>query len=56
MEPGDTEEIWLAIIWSRGNDRLDSVQELKRDSDRIQAIFDSGFDVPDLQAPQQRPC
>jgi hypothetical protein len=55
MDFGDTEDIWLAIIWSQGNDRLDSVQELKRNSDRIQAIFDSGFDLPELLAPQTAP-
>ena len=40
MEPGDEQEIVLGIIWSRGEDRLDSVYKLKREDAVIQSAID----------------
>ena len=40
MNPGDVQEITLAIVWSRDNDRFQSVQLLKTDDDIIQSAFD----------------
>lgn len=31
MQPGDSEEVVFAIVWSRGKDNLDSVRQLKTD-------------------------
>lgn len=44
MEPGDVEEIVLAIVWSRGDSNLDSVRKLREDMAYIQSI------TPDLMA------
>ncbi|WP_456426635.1 T9SS type A sorting domain-containing protein [Rhodocaloribacter sp.] len=30
MNPGDTQDLVLAIVWARGNDHLDSVHELRK--------------------------
>ena len=35
MQPGDVEEIIYAIVWSRGEDRLDSVRLLKSTDARL---------------------
>lgn len=40
MEPGDTEDIYLGILWSQGRDRLDSVYKLKFDDALVQSVFD----------------
>ena len=39
MEPGETEEIVIGILWSPGHDRHDSIAKLKRDTELVQEIF-----------------
>lgn len=43
MQPGETEEVWLAVAWSRGADHLDSVRELREDVAYLHAIADRLF-------------
>jgi hypothetical protein len=48
MEPeGEYRQFTVAIITSFGADNFDSVQQLKRDSEGIQAFFDSGLALAD---------
>ncbi|MEX0746837.1 MAG: T9SS type A sorting domain-containing protein, partial [Rhodothermales bacterium] len=56
MEPGDEEEIVVAIVWSRGADYLDSVRRLREDAAFVREAYASGsidsFPVPHhLRAP-----
>jgi hypothetical protein len=54
MEPGQEEEIVLAIVWSRGNDHLDSIRQLRTDMKIVQQVYPS-IAVPDstfLQGPK----
>ncbi len=55
MAPGDTVDIWLAIVWSRGRDRLDSVQRLKEDAAYVQTFFDEGMTAPPPPPPNVMP-
>ena len=41
MNPGEAQEIVLAIIVGQGSDRLASITDLKNKSDQIQALFDT---------------
>lgn len=45
MEPGDTEEIVLGWVWSRGSDHLDSVRKLREDDLLAQQLFDIDFAI-----------
>ncbi|MDX1429880.1 MAG: T9SS type A sorting domain-containing protein, partial [Rhodothermales bacterium] len=42
LEPGQSEDIYVAVLWARGSDRLSSVALLKSNADQIQAMFDGG--------------
>ncbi len=55
MQTGDTVDIWLAIVWSRGSDRLDSVRRLKEDAAFVQTFFDDGMTAPAPPPPNTRP-
>jgi hypothetical protein len=39
MEPGEEEEIVLAIVWSRGADYLDSIRKLRSDMKVVQTVY-----------------
>ncbi len=45
LSPGQSESLSLAVIWARGSDHLDSVEELKASSRFVQAFYDNGFAV-----------
>ena len=45
MQPGDVQEIVIAIAWARGSDNLDSVTRLREASVALQNAFDTGFDI-----------
>ncbi|MEX1054760.1 MAG: T9SS type A sorting domain-containing protein, partial [Rhodothermales bacterium] len=49
MEPGESEDIYLGILWARGRDRLDSVRKLKAEDAVIQSIFEELIE-PNLPA------
>ncbi len=53
MEPGETEDIYLGIVWARGRDRLDSVYRLKSDDALVQSVFEELIrpDLPDEPPP-----
>ncbi len=55
MQPDETVDIWLAIVWSRGTDRLDSVRRLKEESDVVQRFFDDGMTARQLPPPNTVP-
>ncbi len=55
MNPGDIQDIWLAIVWSRGSDRLDSVRRLKEDAALVQTFFDEGMTAPQQPPPSASP-
>jgi hypothetical protein len=40
MTPGETQDVTLAIAWSRGEDHLDSITRLRRDMAHLQENFD----------------
>lgn len=42
LPPGATEEIVFAIVWARGDDRLDSITELRAADRVVQDFWDSG--------------
>lgn len=46
MNPGDTQEVIAAIIVGQGNDRLESVANLKSNAEDMQFIYDIDFNVP----------
>lgn len=41
MQPGDAKELTFAIVWSRGEDHLDSVRQLKADVRSLRSRADS---------------
>ncbi len=43
LEPGKKQEVVFAIVWAQGKDNFDSVQELKKADDVVQAAFDAGL-------------
>ncbi len=43
MNPGEVQQIVFGIIWARGRDNFDSVQELKRADDAVQGAYDIQF-------------
>ncbi|MEO0858406.1 MAG: T9SS type A sorting domain-containing protein [Bacteroidota bacterium] len=60
LAPGDAYQFDVALLFAQGTDRLDSVAELRRASDRIQAAYDAGLlfgggsPVSAEEAPQDR--
>ncbi|MEZ4698121.1 MAG: hypothetical protein R2832_17015 [Rhodothermales bacterium] len=46
MNPGDTKEVVVAVIWARGANNLDSVTEIKKASVAVQRAFDADFEQP----------
>ncbi|MBD3161374.1 MAG: hypothetical protein GF346_04140, partial [Candidatus Eisenbacteria bacterium] len=46
MEPGDEQQVVVAIILAQGSDRQASVELLKVYDDQAQAVFDANFDLP----------
>lgn len=46
LDPGETKDIVFAILWARGEDRLDSLRELKKAVPRVRQAWGAGFDVP----------
>ncbi len=40
MEPGETEEVVIAIVWARGSNHLDSITELRKAMRHVQDIRD----------------
>ncbi len=40
MQPGETEEFIVAVVWARGTDRLDSVRELKKATAKLRDLAD----------------
>ncbi len=50
MQPGETEEVTLAIVWSQSFDRLSSVLQLKRDVAEIRGL-DPGERPPSPDVP-----
>ncbi len=41
LEPGKTEEIAFAVIWSQGEDHLDSIWQLKEDADVMRVAYEA---------------
>ena len=54
MQPGDEQEVLFAIVWSRGDDHLDSVRRLKQDVARLRAVAEDLL-VPTLPEPETVP-
>jgi hypothetical protein len=54
MEPGQEEEIVLAIVWSRGDDHLDSIRQLRTDMKIVQNVYPS-ISMPDSTLTQRPP-
>ena len=54
MQPGDEQEVILAVVWARGADHLDSVTELRKSDRFAQRMADLNFEgiLPDIDAPQ----
>ncbi len=46
MEPGDQQEVVVALIVAQGSDRLSSLTLLKAYDDQAQKVFDANFDLP----------
>ena len=46
MAPGDTQEIYIAIVLAQGANRLASISVLEFSDDEVQTIFDGGFSNP----------
>src|SRR5690606_37235116 len=42
LDTGKAKDFWLALIFGRGEDHLDSITELRAASDRVQAAYDDG--------------
>lgn len=55
LEPGETEDIYLGIVWSVGRDRLDSVYKLKSEDALIQSVFDELIEPYQRKAPPAPP-
>ena len=41
MEPGERESVVVAIVWARGEDRLDSVTHLRAATSGVQSVYNS---------------
>ena len=54
MEPGEEEEIVLAIVWSRGDDHLDSIRQLRTDMKIVQNVYPS-ISIPDSTLTERSP-
>ena len=54
MEPGEKEEIVLAIVWSRGDDHLDSIRQLRTDMKVVQKAYPS-ISIPDSTLTEREP-
>ncbi len=46
IDPGDQQEIVFGVVWSRGDNNLDSVARLKADDVLAQQVFDIDFALP----------
>ncbi len=46
MQPGDEQDVTLAIVWSQAQNRLLSVDQLKEDVDAVQAFFEGTTYTP----------
>lgn len=46
MEPGDSQEVYTAIIIGRSTDRIASIEDMKNKDDLAQVVFDLNFDIP----------
>jgi hypothetical protein len=46
MATGDTQEVVIAVMVGQGTDHLSSVTALRTVSEKVQAVFDLGFDIP----------
>ena len=46
MAPGDTQEVVIAVMVGQGSDHLGSVTALRGVSEKVQAVFDLGYDIP----------
>ena len=46
MLPGDSQEVYTAIIIGRSTDRIASIQDMKTKDDLAQVVFDLNFDIP----------
>ncbi|WP_457652572.1 T9SS type A sorting domain-containing protein [Rhodocaloribacter sp.] len=57
MDPGDTQDLVVAIVWARGNDHLDSVTELRKAARfAVAALPDlMQFDVLPPELPEKNP-
>ncbi len=51
MQPGEEQEIVIAIVWGRGEDNLSSITVLREASVEVQNTYESGFEValPDVE-------
>ncbi len=47
MQPGEAQEIVVAVVWARGDDHLDSVRQLKSGTARLHEVADEIL-VPDV--------
>lgn len=45
MEPGDTQTITFAIVWSQGADHLDSVRQLRKDAGYVRQVSDALYSL-----------
>ena len=54
LEPTEMQQVTLAVVWARGKNNFDSVQELKKANDVVQALHDANYavaappDAPDV--------
>lgn len=56
LEPGQEETVTLALVWARGSDHLDSVEELKRSARYVRTAYELGvFDPAPLGPPTPTP-
>jgi len=46
MAPGDTQDVYCALIVGQGTDRLSSITDLKQSDAEAQEVFDLNFDIP----------
>ncbi len=55
LEPGQEEAVTLALVWARGADHLDSVEELKRAARYVRTAYDLGVFNPTPLEPEPPP-
>ena len=54
LEPAEMQQVTLAVVWAQGANNFDSVQELKKANDVVQALHDANYavaappDAPDV--------